>query len=459
MLHQPTAPATRGRAPRGLRAGLPVRLAALGAAATLAACADGPGATGVTGAPGQPRAPRISADVVSTVSNGKIAFVSNRDEVLNNEIYVMNPDGSAVTRLTNYSGVDEEPAWSPDGSKIAFRRNVANADGGMQGDIFVMNADGSGQTNITDNPDFEGGPAWSPDGTRIAFHRNHDDNEDVYVMNADGSGQTRLTTELEPDTDPDWSPDGTRIAFISLRDDPGDEFFKDDVFVMNADGSSQTNLTTSTAGEFWPAWSPDGTKIAYARLASRGSHAEIFVMSADGSNPTYLTNNSVEDIQPAWSPDGTRLAFSSASQIWTMNPDGSGLSMLTSVVSSIDPAWQPLRPYPFDGFFPPVDNLPMVNVAKAGSGIPVKFSLGGDRGLDIFLDGFPKFVAEPCDPSDQQAPLEATTDSPSGLTYDPVSGRYIYVWKTSRELAGRCGRLELGLTDGSAHAALFRFTR
>ena len=104
-----------------------------------------------------------------------------------------------------------------------------------------------------------------------------------------------------------------------------------------------------------------------------------------------------------------------------------------------------------------MDNLPTANVAKAGSEIPLKFGLDGDQGLDIFRAGFPKFVGVPCDPSDPQDPLEITTDSPGGLSYDLASGQYIYVWKTSRALADHCGRLELGLKDGSDHAALFRF--
>jgi Tol biopolymer transport system component len=425
--------------------------------ATFSACADNRSATDITDSPAVPTSSPITADAASTATNGKIAFVSHRDG--NDEIYVMQPDGSGQTRLTNDPLRDEGPAWSPDGTKIAFRR---------EGDIYVMNADGSGQTDITNNPDFDASPAWSPDGTTIALTKTHDGNEDVYVVKADGTALTRLTTEGEPDRDPAWSPDGTKIAFISLRDDPGDEFFKDDLFVMNADGTNQTNLTNSTALEAAPAWSPDGTKIAYWREASHTDLPEIFVMNPDGSGQTNLTNNTTHDYEPAWSPDGTRLAFFAAQggsyEIWTMNPDGSSPSMLTNTpgADNTSPAWQPIPvtpPYSFTGFFQPVDNLPTVNVAKAGRGVPVKFSLGGDQGLDIFGAGSPKFVAEPCDPSDLQDPLEVTTDSPSGLTYDATSGQYTYVWKTSSALAGRCGRLQLGLKDGSDHAALFRFTR
>jgi CSLREA domain-containing protein len=121
---------------------------------------------------------------------------------------------------------------------------------------------------------------------------------------------------------------------------------------------------------------------------------------------------------------------------------------------------QQAAPFAFAGFFQPVDNLPTVNnKAKAGQAIPVKFALGGNRGLAIFRSGFPKFVSEPCDAGDTQDDIETATTSPAGLTYDPVSRQYTYVWKTDKAWAGKCGTLVLGLTDGSDHHALFHFVR
>jgi hypothetical protein len=124
---------------------------------------------------------------------------------------------------------------------------------------------------------------------------------------------------------------------------------------------------------------------------------------------------------------------------------------------------QQAAPFPFTGFFQPVDNPgageDVVNRAKAGQAIAVKFSLGGDRGLAIFKSGYPKFASAPCDASDTQDDIEATTTSPAGLTYDAASGQYTYVWKTDKAWAGKCGTFELGLTDNSDHHALFKFVR
>ena len=213
---------------------------------TLAACDHSPTATDLGEGPAA-AGPRISADAVPGVSNGKIAFVGL--VAFDSEIFTIESDGSGLTRLTNHAGTDEEPAWSPDGTRIVFRRNVTNPDGGLQSDIYLMNADGSGQVSLTSGPDLDGRPAWSPDGTKIAFDRNSGGNQDIYVMNADGSAPTRLTDDEEPDMEPAWSPDGTRIVFVSLRDDPGDEFSKADIFVMNADGTGVTNLTSQLGAD------------------------------------------------------------------------------------------------------------------------------------------------------------------------------------------------------------------
>ncbi len=112
---------------------------------------------------------------------------------------------------------------------------------------------------------------------------------------------------------------------------------------------------------------------------------------------------------------------------------------------------------PFTGFFSPIDNLPTVNTAKAGSTIPVKFSLGGNRGLSIFAAGYPKAIKVACSPGDPQAAVEEVTTSNSGLVYDATSDRYQYNWKTLKSYAGSCYRLEVRFIDGSTFAASFKF--
>ena len=112
------------------------------------------------------------------------------------------------------------------------------------------------------------------------------------------------------------------------------------------------------------------------------------------------------------------------------------------------------------GFFQPVDNLPELNVAKAGSGIPVKFSLGGDKGLNIFATGFPKSNKIVCDSSEPVDAIEQTvTAGTSSLQYDPLTGQYTYVWKTDKTWAGTCRQLVVKLVDGMTYMANFKFTK
>ena len=139
-----------------------------------------------------------------------------------------------------------EAAFPGEIGKIAFARN---------NEIYVMNADGSGATNITNNAVFDGQPAWSPDGTKIAFFTNRDSTDEIYVMSADGSDPTRLTFNTESDEYPAWSPDGAKIVFTSARD--GNK----EIYVVNADGSGLARLTAHPANDKRPAWSPDGKCI------------------------------------------------------------------------------------------------------------------------------------------------------------------------------------------------------
>ena len=284
---------------------------------------------------------RHSAYPAWSPDGSRIAFTSDRHGSV--DIYVMNADGSGVTRLTNDAAWSLIPAWSPDGSRIAFTSSR-----GDSLEILVMRADGSGVTRLTGGSEWnDASPSWSPDGSRIAFASDRDtydsdpdtyDNFQIHAMNADGSGVTRLTRNPDwDDSFPAWSPDGSRIAFASDRADG----FDYQIHVMNADGSGVTPLTGGQGVEATaPAWSPDGSRIAFSAYREDDDNADIYTMNADGTDVTRLTSDPAEDYFATWSPDGSRIAFTSGrdgnTEIYVMNSDGTGVTRLTNTTAEGD---------------------------------------------------------------------------------------------------------------------------
>ena len=271
------------------------------------------------------------------VAAEQIVFDSTRGGSGYRDLFLMNSDGSGVTRLTEGDSNSFAGPWSPDGQRIVY-----TAYGLTNSYIAVINADGSGQTVLdqVEGSD-EGFPAWSPDGTRIAFTSRRDGNNEIYVMNADGSNQMRLTNSQRDDFAPSWSPDGAQIAFVSDRDQALGVY---DIYIMNTDGSGVSRLTADEAIDYTPAWSPDGAQIAFR--SAEGGQSDIYVINLDGSGRRNLTNSPSNEWSPAWSPDGMQIAFQTDRggnwEVYLIGLDGSGLVNLTNDPADDQlPFWQP----------------------------------------------------------------------------------------------------------------------
>lgn len=288
----------------------------------------------------------------------RIAFMSTRSG--DGEIYLINPDGKRVRRLTKDPEYDSAPAWSPDGQKITFAsfRDLHRPGGIILAELYVMNADGTNPINLTQTPrrhDLDS--CWSPDGKQIAFTSaehlkwNNGSRWNIWVMEADGGNPRDLTNHDAEDRSPDWSPDGKQIAFASDRNRDW-EFENNvignwEVFVMSTDGANPINLTNHLATDDSPDWSPDGKRIAF--VSNRDENSEVYVMNADGTNPINLTNHPAADSSPTWSPDGKQIAFQSNRdgnwEVYVMNADGTNPINLTQHPAwDSNPSWGSVQP-------------------------------------------------------------------------------------------------------------------
>lgn len=279
----------------------------------------------------------LAGTTVMAAEPGAVLFVSNRSGSA--QIHMMRADGSGERALTRGPEENTEPAWSPDGRRIAF---TSYRDGNAE--LYVMDADGANPKRLTTERQTDNSPAWTPDG-RIVFRSMRDRWANFYVMDADGSNLKALTSTQLDKGSPVISPDGRWIAFVGHG-----ELGRSDIHVMSAAGGEAKNVTgtLSTAQKSFPSWAPDSKRLAF--VEARGLGLNIKAIDPDGANPVSITDNVYTNAFPIWSPDGKRIAFVSSREgtrtelargdIYVMNADGSGATNLTRHPDEDNyPAW------------------------------------------------------------------------------------------------------------------------
>ncbi|MBN1145312.1 MAG: PD40 domain-containing protein [Bacteroidales bacterium] len=272
---------------------------------------------------------------------GKFVFVSRDDG--DADIYTVNADGTGLLALTDNNVEDVHPAWSPDGTKIAFYTWGYNA----PSEVKVMNSDGSNKIQITHDAVGhnieEDWPTWSADGTLIAFETYRDAtiqdngttmlNADIYVAAADGSGgDVGITDHLFYEGNPSWSPDGSKIAFVHAEIyEAGGNLYSTghDIYVMNTNGSGWEQLTTDGYNNMHPRWSPDGTTIVCQ------SDEGVCTVDLDGNKEVLVNYGG----NPSFSPDGSMIIFDGDDEIYIMNADGSNVKKIPLSIGARQVAW------------------------------------------------------------------------------------------------------------------------
>ncbi len=291
-------------------------------------------------------------------AGGKIAFISDRDGSGFDQIFVMESDGTDVAQLTFDETHKSWPMWSPDGTKIMYV-----ADGGLglyntplNLDIWVMDADGGNQTNLTQTRQDDEDPVWSPDGSKIVFvTRRFGGARQLMVMDADGSNQRKVSIEFE-EYNPTFSPDGNTLMFSST-------FF----FTLNVREWDENNIPPGAQDIYdlepelydirWdeqdrigkgiePAWSPNGDWIVYIRTS--GNNRRVYLLDANSNGATVRSlDTPALNFDPAWSPDSLWIVYSSTrdsnQEIYLMDFGGRFQTNLTNH-PGLDkmPSWQPL---------------------------------------------------------------------------------------------------------------------
>ena len=287
--------------------------------------------------------------------NGRIAFARGIRHV---RILYVEPDGSHRHALTSASGVRSDPAWSPNGSRLAAEHVTSGHSA-----IFTMQADGDHPRRLTRGAS-DVQPAWSPDGTEIAFAHccatSDPASFSIEIVRLNGSIVRRLHFGGRADLSPSYSPDGSRVVFERCCFHPRSlTNGTSEVFVWNLRAGGLRRLTNDRVNESSPDWSPDGKHVVFqvggTTGLTPGAHpaagtGDVEVMDVDGGTGNLLTSGE-RSYEPAFSPDGARIVFGSCSgangtgcELFTMASSGGDVVPLTRGAAFVGgPAWRPVR--------------------------------------------------------------------------------------------------------------------
>jgi Tol biopolymer transport system component len=329
-----------------------------------------------------------AASAIEHSPDGRIAFMRTSEDGKQRDLYVVNPDGSRQERITSgilvegglawspdgryllaqasiegatrivrlAIGADNKaaesvqltadiqadsvlPAWSPDGTLIAFQ---SKKDGGDY-QVFVMDRDGNNKRRLSDGRGYAGWPAWSPDGKSVVYVQGDKPDpgtaKEIYVAPLEGGAPRQVTSFGKDLIRPQWSPDGKHLLYVEGRGD------RSAIMLMNADGTGSHEIALASRGTS-PQLSPDGSRVAYYAVNPPQPGSDIFVVPIGGGTPTNLTAASADDYAPAWSPDGNRLTWASsragAFRIVVARTDGADVRVVSSGSGSdSQPAWGP----------------------------------------------------------------------------------------------------------------------
>lgn len=324
----------------------------------------------------------VSPSPTGLPSNGEIVFVREGDDG-RLHLFASQPDGTKVRQITHDATNDTDPSVSPGGETIAYSH-------ALRGIQVIATVSFDGGTVAWHTPDdlAANDPAWSPDGDRIAFvgwaePDVPDGNEApqryraIYTVDATNGPPQRITDGGIPfAADPTWSPDGRSIAFAGGScTSPCEGAVQSDLYVVDGSTTDVRRLTPMSEGvdEEAPAWSPDGTRIAFTRPGDEGD--EVWTIAPDGTDERLVATAVEASLGPdlAWAPDGTALLVSDGDWIYRVDakPPADPASNFVQLVRGDSPSWQPI----------PAGAEPSVTASPQPSVSPSPEPVGDDIGF------------------------------------------------------------------------------
>jgi Tol biopolymer transport system component len=358
---------------------VPLVFGACAATSPSASTVPSPSATTAPAATATPAPPSISAapSASAALKVGQIVFEDAGKDFKYSQIWIENADGSNVRRIVSDNFTDGGPVLSPDGHRVVFYRD--SGDG--FGRIMIVNVNGSDLHELDTGSRAKGcdagveGDGWSPDGRRLAFTRTCFAKaaflgQGLWTVNADGTGLREVVQNAAPSpcTPPSycvhvedhragWSPDAKRLVFqrIDTSTDPE----RSALFTIRIDGKGLQQVTPWKLDANDPDWSPDGTLIAFNASAEPSPTQNIYTIRPDGTGLTQLTSGlstypdgGQATFHPSWSPDGTQILFShnpstdEHADLFVMNRDGSDLHVLAATILHENHAYWGRSPSP-----------------------------------------------------------------------------------------------------------------